>query len=138
MAVNVLNIGAGELTIGASTDLTIFSGQVTACRLVPSVDQGDTITVLSGEKVAGDRTESFTLEGTLLQDLGATESTTEWLFENRGETHVFEFTPNTAKGKTITGSLVVEAIEIGGDVSTKATSDFTFIVVGDPAIVAAN
>lgn len=134
MAVNTITVGAGSLTIGASTDLTVFSGQVTACRLVPSVDQGDAINVLSGETVAGDRTESFTLEGTLLQDLGATESTTEWLYENRGETHVFEFVPSTAKGRKITGSLVVEAIEIGGDVSTKPTSDFSFTVVGAPAI----
>lgn len=137
MAVNTVTVGAGKLTIGASTDLTTFSGQVTACRLVPSVDQGDSIMVLSGESVAGDRTESFALEGTLLQDLGATISTTEWLFTNRGETHVFEFVPSTAAGKKITGSLVVEAIEIGGDVSTKPTSDFSFVVVGAPVIAAA-
>lgn len=134
MAVNTLTMGPGSLTIGATTDLTNFSGQTTSVRLVPSVDQGDAIQVLSGESVAGDRTESFTLEGTLLQDLGATVSTTEWLFTNRGETHVFEFIPSTAKGKKITGSLVVEAIEIGGDTGTKPTSDFTFTVVGTPTI----
>lgn len=132
MAVNTYTVGAGSLTIGATTELTNFSGQTTAVRLVPSVDQGDAIRTLSGESVAGDRTESWTLEGTLLQDLGATTSTTEWLFDHRGETHVFEFTPSTAKGKTITGSLVVEAIEIGGDAGTKPTSDFTFTVVGEP------
>lgn len=136
MAVNTITVGAGSLTIGASTDLTNFSGQVTACRLVPSVDQGDNIAVLSGESVAGDRTESFTLEGTLLQDFGATGSTTEWLYTNRGETHVFEFIPSTAKGRKITGSLIVEAIEVGGDVSTKPTSDFTFTLVGAPTFAA--
>lgn len=134
MAVNTITVGAGSLTIGATTDLTNFSGQVTSCRLVPSVDQGDAINVLSGESVAGDRTESFTLEGTLLQDFGSTESTTEWLFEHRGETHVFEYTPSTAKGRKVTGSVVVESIEIGGDVSTKPTSDFSFTLVGEPVI----
>lgn len=132
MTVNTITIGAGSLTIGATTDLTNFSGQVTAARLVPSVDQGDAINVLSGETVSGDRSESFTLEGTLLQDFGATGSTTEWLFTNRGETHVFTYIPNTAKGRKITGSLVVEAIEIGGDVNSKPTSDFSFVLVGAP------
>lgn len=136
MAVNTITVGPGSLTIGASTALVNFSGQVTACRLVPSVDQGDNIAVLSGESVAGDRTESFTLEGTLLQDFGTANGTTEKLFTMRGQTHVFEFTPATAKGKKITGSLVVEAIEIGGDVNTKPTSDFTFVVVGSPVIAA--
>lgn len=133
MAVKTTKIGAGTLTIGALTDLTNFAGQVTSCRLVPSVDQGDSINVLSGESVAGDRTESWTLEGTLLQDYGNTGSTTEWLFDNRGETHVFTFVPNTASGKGWTGSLVVEAIESGGDVDTKPTSDFTFVLVGAPS-----
>lgn len=134
MAVNTVTIGAGQLTIGAVADLINFSSQTTSVKLVPSVDQDDAIRVLSGESVAGDRTESFTLEGTILQDLGAESSTTEWLFEHRGETHVFEFVPNTAKGVKVTGSLVAEAVEIGGDAGTKPTSDFEFVVVGDPLI----
>ncbi|MGP9788246.1 hypothetical protein ACT3UD_18395 [Glutamicibacter sp. 287] len=134
MAVETITVGAGQLTIGAVSDLTNFSSQTTSVKLVPSVDQGDSIAVLSGESVAGDRTESFNLEGTILQDLGATESKTEWLFEHRGETHAFEFVPSTAKGKKITGSLVVEAVEIGGDVGTKPTSDFEFLVVGEPVL----
>ena len=136
MAVNTITIGAGSLSIGAAGELTNFSGQITSARLVPSIDQGDSITVLSGESVSGDRSESFTLEGTLLQDFGTTDSTTEWLFTERGETHVFEFIPNTAKGRKITGSLVVEAVEVGGDVTTKATSDFTFVLVGAPVFAA--
>ncbi|UVJ37983.1 hypothetical protein [Arthrobacter sp. CJ23] len=135
MAVNTITIGAGSLTIGAAAALVNFSSQVTACRLVPSVDQGDNIATLSGESVAGDRTESFTLEGTLLQDFGTAAGTTEKLFTMRGQTHVFEFIPNTVKAKKITGSLVVEAIEIGGDVNTKPTSDFSFVLVGAPTFV---
>lgn len=136
MAVNTVTVGPGKLTIGAVADLTAFEGQVTSIRLVPSVDQGDAITVLSGESVAGDRTSSWTLEGTMLQDFGAVGSRTEWLFNKRGQTHVFSYEPSTAAGKRFTGSLVVEAIEVGGDVNTKPTSDFSFTVVGEPTIVA--
>lgn len=136
MAVSTLTVGAGSLTIGATTDLTNFSGQVTSAKLVPSVDQGDSIKVLSGEEVAGDRSESFTLDGTLLQDFGAAGSTTEWLFDHRGETHVFEYVPSTASGRKITGSLIVESIEVGGETGTKPTSDFSFALVGAPVFAA--
>lgn len=134
MAINTTTVGAGTLTVGAVAELTNFSGQVTSVRVIPSVDYGDQLRALSGEVVAGDRTESWTIEGTILQDLGATESTTEWLFEHRGESHVFEFVPNTAKGKKVVGTVTVEAIEVGGDVGTKPTSDFAWTLVGDPVI----
>ena len=134
MAVNVLTVGPGTLTIGADANLKNFESQTTSCRLVPNVENDDPINVLSGEQVAGDRTESFTLEGAFLQDFGSTGSLTEWLFEHRGETHPFKFIPNTTKARQITGSLVVEAIEIGGDARAKPTSDFGFQVIGEPVI----
>lgn len=134
MAVNTITMGPGKFTIGDVAALTTFDSQVRAIRLVPSVDNGDPIDVLSGEQVAGDRSESFTIEGTMLQDFGSTASRTEWLFEHRGETHSFEFVPSTAAGKKITGQLQVEAIEIGGDVKTKPESDFEFNVIGVPVI----
>ncbi len=134
MAVNTITIGAGTLTIGATGSLMDFSGQCTAARLVPSVENGDPIDVLSGEQAAGDRSESWALSGTMLQDLGATSSTTAWLFDHRGEEHDFSYTPNTGKGTTFSGRLTVEAIEMGGDVKTKPTSDFEFQLVGPPVM----
>ncbi len=137
MAVNTLTVGAGTLTIGAAAALTNFSSQVTSVKLVSSSDTSDSIYVLSGESVAGDFSESFTLEGSMLQDFGSVGSKTEWLFTKAGETHVFEFIPNTAAAKKITGSLVVTSpAEIGGDVRQKASTDFSFNVVGKPVIAA--
>lgn len=132
MTVKTITVGPGTLTIGDAAELTNFSGQVTACRLVPNITKEDPINVLSGEQVPGDRTEAFTLTGTLLQDFGDAESTTEWLWEHRGEVHDFTFAPSTAKGREITGQLEVEPIEIGGDVKTKPTSDFEFTLSGAP------
>lgn len=137
MPVQSITVGPGVLTIGATTDLTTFESQTTSCKLTPSVDKGDPINVLSGEQVSGDRTESWTLDGNFLQDFGSTDSRVEWLFEHRGEDHPFEYTPNTAKGKSVTGTLTVEAVDIGGDVNTKPTSDFSFALVGSPAITGA-
>jgi len=139
MAVDFYTVSPGTLTIGTDADLTDFSAQVTSCKLTPAVNNGDPINVLSGEQVAGDRTESFTLDGTFLQDFGSSSgggsaSKTEWLFTHRGETKDFVFVPSTTRGRAITGQLVVEAIDVGGDVKTKPTSDFSFVIVGEPAM----
>lgn len=132
MATNTITVGPGTLTIGEDDGITIFSGQCTSCKLTPSVTTGDPINVLDGGQVPGDRDEAFTLDGTLAQDFGATGSTTEWLWTHRGETHDFVYAPSTAGGKEITGQLIVEAIDIGGDVKTKPTSDFSMALVGEP------
>ena len=134
MAVKTLTIGPGKLSIGSDALIQQFESQVTGVKLVPNVETEDAINVLSGEQVAGDRSESFTLEGSMLQDFGDTNSKTEWLFNHRGEEHPFSFQPNNTKAKKITGTLVVEAIEIGGDARTKAQSDFEFQVIGAPVI----
>jgi hypothetical protein len=132
MTTHTLTVGPGTLTIGESTGITVFTGQCTSCKLVPTVTKGDPIPVLSGDEVPGDRDEAFSLDGTLLQDFGATGSTTEWLWNHRGETHDFVYAPSAAGGKEITGQLIVEPIEIGGDVKTKPTSDFSMDLVGAP------
>ena len=134
MPIKTTTMGPGTLTIGADALLTNFSSQVRSIKLVPNVSQDDPIPVLSGEELQGDREETFTLEGTLLQDFGQTDSTTEWLWEHRGETHDFVYVPSTAAGKEITGQIIVEAIEIGGEAKTKPESDFEFRVVGEPII----
>lgn len=137
MTVNTITVGPGTLTVGEVGTLATLSSQVTACRVVPDVENEDPINVLSGEQAPGDRSESWTLAGTLLQDLGAVDSTTEFLFENRGTQLPFVFSPSTAAGKQITGEVVVEAIEMGGDAKTKPTSDFEWQIVGEPTIAAA-
>ena len=134
MAVKILTVGPGKLSIGSDALIQQFESQVTSVKLVPNTETEDAINVLSGEQVAGDRSESFTLEGSMLQDFGDANSRTEWLFSHRGEEHPFSFQPNNSKGKKITGTLVVEAIEIGGDARTKAQSDFEFQVIGAPVI----
>ena len=134
MAIQTITVGAGTLTLGEAGTLKQFASQVTSCRLVPEVDTGDPVNVLSGEQAPGDRSESWTLQGTLLQDFGNIDSTTEWCFSNRGIEFPFEYVLNTAKGRSITGTVTVEAIEIGGDVKTKPTSDFEWTLIGEPTI----
>ena len=138
MAVNYISVGPGTLKIGLTGSLTDFSAQCKSVTLTPSVDNGDPINVLSGDSIPGDRTESWTLDGTFIQDYGsAAGTTTQFLFEHRGETMDFEFTPVTAQAtKKVTGQLVVEAIAIGGDARTTGESDFSYVIVGAPILAA--
>ena len=136
MTVRQTKLGPGRLTIsgpgnpGLSHDL---SSQVRKSALVPKVKQDDPIPVLSGESVPGDRSESWTLEGSLLDDFGTSGSTVEWCFTNRGQTLNFVFIPATANGKKVSGRVVVEATSIGGDVGKNNEVDFEFVVL-DPVI----
>lgn len=137
MTVNVLTVGPGKLTIGAPDALTNWAGQVTSAKVVPNVKKGDPIDVLSGEQVPGERNETFTLEATILNDFGYEGSLVEWCWEHRGEQQPFDYQPNSSLGKKVKGVIVVEPIEIGGDVKSKPRSDVKFDTVGAPTIVAA-
>ena len=138
MPLQIMEMGPGVLQIGETGTLTDFAVQVTSATLSPEVDNGDPIYVLSGDTAPGDRSESWTLTGTLQQDFGHANSVQEFCFTNRGKTLPFKFTPNKALKKTISGRLTVEAVEIGGDVRTKPTTDFEFALSGEPKIEAAS
>ena len=126
--------GSGTFTIGETSSLKAFDGQVTSITLEPDVSKGDSVEVLSGNKIAGDRTESWKLTGELLNDFGQQESLVEWCFTNRGKEKPFTFTPDRATGKQITGKLTVEALAIGGDVGETPSTKFEFELVGEPVI----
>ncbi|WP_166985204.1 hypothetical protein [Canibacter zhoujuaniae] len=126
--------GSGTFTVGESDSLTAFDGQVTSVTLEPDVSQDDDIEVLSGNFIEGERKESWTLSGSLLNDFGQSESLVEFCFENRGKKLPFKFTPNRSAAKVISGQLVVEAVAIGGDVGETPSTDFEFKLVGVPLL----
>lgn len=135
MPAQITVVGPGRLHIGPdATGAPAFSAQVRSAKLVPSVTIGDPIDLLDGSTAPGDRSESFALVGTFQQDFGKVNSVVEWLFEHRGEVHPFEYVPNNVDGRMISGDLTVEAVDLGGDVKTKPTSDFEYAVVGEPII----
>lgn len=134
MPVQTVTVGPGLLNIGEAGDLKALASQVTSATLTPSVDREDPIPVLSGETVAGDRTESWTLNGEFLQDFGYGDlRLSEYCFTNRGKSMPFEYVPNNEGDKKIVGTLTVEAINIGGDVKTKGRAEFEWEVL-DPEI----
>jgi len=129
----VHKLGPGTLTIG--TVPTDFTCQVTAARVEWAVDEGDDVVVLCGETVPGARTYSASLTATILSDLGAVAGIVEFSWTNKGTQQAFEFTPNASAGKSVTGTVIVDPISVGGDESGQnMTSDFEFACVGEPVI----
>ncbi|RZU61447.1 phage tail tube protein [Zhihengliuella halotolerans] len=134
MAINTTVVGNGLLTIGAVGSEKIFASQVTECTLEPEHEAGDTRYVLSGESKSGNLVTTWTLSGNLLSDLGQTESLQEWLFDENGNEHPFEFSPNNTTGKKVVGVLQVRAVAFGGEANAEAEAEFEFPVTGTPAI----
>lgn len=136
MAVKAQALGPGTLDIGETGTLQSFASQITNAVLEPSFDAEDNITVLSGEEVAGEETESWVLKGTFLQEYGV-GNLLQWCFDNSGTELVFTFKPRTDGALEATGNLVVRAVAVGGDVKTKNTAEFEFKLVGRPVITTA-
>lgn len=111
--------GPGTLTLGDATG-NDFAVQVTACSV--TANPGDTITVLSGDSV---RDYTATLAVSVLQDLTAS-GIVAYSWTNAGETVDFEFIPNSAIGASITGTVTIDPIMIGGEVATTARADVSW------------
>jgi hypothetical protein len=126
-------VGPGVLALGAVGTSVDWSAQVKGCKVTPKVNAEDNVNVLSGGQLAGERTYDWSLSATVVQDL-SDDGNVEWSWEHAGEEVPFTFTPSTAMGKSVTGTLIVDPLELGGDAKTKPTSDLEFSIVGTPAL----
>lgn len=124
-------LGPGTLTVGTAGATVDFTCQVTAAKLVPSTDSEDGTPTLCDPTPAPEATESWSLEGSVIQDWEDPAGFVEFCRLHSGEVHDFTFTPNTAKAVTFSGQCQVRAVEIGGDVGVQNTTDFEFPIVGD-------
>lgn len=126
-------LGPGSLKFGDTGSEQEFASQVTVVRLEPSYDAEDNIPVLSGEEIAGAETETWTLTGEFLQEFGI-GNLVQWCFDNSGEELPFTFRPRTDGQLSATGTALIRAVSVGGDVKAKNTAEFEFKVVGRPAV----
>lgn len=129
MAIKSVTVGPGDLTF--ATDSQTFASQITSARVTVGVNRGDELKVLSGESIPAEATYTYELEATALQDLSA-NGIVDWSWKQAGKVASFVYTPNKANAATIKGSVVVDPISVGGEVGQRATSDFTFPIVGTP------
>jgi hypothetical protein len=133
MAVKAQVMGPGLLTIGAVGSPVDFTAQVTKCTVKWKGKSSDSVITLSGDALAGDREYTVTLDFTVLQDL-TDNGSLEWTWDHKGDQVPFTFTPSTAAGKSVSGTVVVDPLDIGGEVGKKNTSDGSWDVVGTPVL----
>jgi hypothetical protein len=123
----------GSLTLG-TTPLDV-SCQVTACSVNPTenVTTDDAIHVLCGDVLPSSDTVdyTYTLSGTMLQDL-STGGVVDYTWDNAGQEVPFNFTPDDTGADLVTGTVRVIPLVIGGDVPSRPTSDFEWVIIGTP------
>lgn len=125
-------LGPGMLTFGESGTLQEFGAAVTAVSLEPSYSDGDVVPFLDGSEDREQDEETWTLNGTIQQQLTA-DALEDWCFDHRGEEVPFTFVPNgDDTGKHWSGTVRMRAVTIGGDVKSKNTSDFELPMLGAP------
>lgn len=133
MAGKATKLGPGKLTIGGPAPAGLdLSCQVSAAKVEWDKDKEDDTPVLCGESVAGGVTYSAKLTASVLLDLsdaGMVDFT--WL--HKGEQFDVVFEPSTADGKAVTGTLIVDPLDVGGDEVKKNMSvDLEWDFVGEP------
>lgn len=130
----VKKLGPGVLTVGAVGSPLDFAGRCTSVKIVPKVDTEDDVLTLDGTTEAGDRTYTATLEATCFQDDLTAGGLVDYSWAHKGEVHPATFTPYNG-GRSIVGEVVIDPLEIGGDVGKKNTSDIKWAFVGFPDLV---
>jgi hypothetical protein len=130
----VRKLGPGTLTVGTVGAPLDFSGQCTSAAVTWKVDNEDDTPVLNGGVLAGDRTYTATLEATVYQDDLAAGGLVDYSWANKGTQVPATYTPYSG-GRSITGQLIVDPLDVGGDVNKRNTSDIKWAFVGEPALV---
>lgn len=119
--------------VGGGTTEVDFSCQPTNVRVTPSYDDdGDRTETLCGDVIPPGKIESWVLAGTSVQDFDDPQGFLTFCFENRTMTVPFTWQPNVEGAPEWSGNVVIVALEEGGDVNTRITTDFEFDVSGDP------
>lgn len=130
---NTYKPGPGKLLLG--TVPLAVQAQLTSVTVgvKENVKSDDPVPTLDGGEVTGDDdvTFDFTLSGNLFQDL-AVGAVVDWSWDNMGTEQPFVYVPNNELNRAVNGVVHVVPIEIGGEVKTKARSDFEYRIKGKP------
>jgi hypothetical protein len=145
MAIVESKLKVGKLTLGGTlpvdpltgppTGGTEFSCQATNVRIVPTFnDAGDPVETLCGDKLTADTTTDFALQGTSIQDFDSPAGFIEYSWTNNLVNVPFVWQPNETENLYY-GTVQVRALEVGGDVNARITTDFEWPIQGMPEVV---
>ena len=142
MAINESKLKTGLLTLGGvagvppalPTGGTEFACQATNVRIAPTFnEEGDSVETLCGDSLAPATTTEWALQGTSIQDFTYPASFLEYTWTNNLIQVPFIWKPN-ATGPTFSGLVQIRALEIGGDVNVRLTTDFDWPIAGQPTV----
>lgn len=134
MASTVKKLGPGVLTVGASGTPQDFSNRCTSATVKWGVKSEDDTLTLAGTTEAGDRTYTATLEASVFQDDLDDAGLTVYTWANKGTVQPFTYTPYVG-GKSITGEVVIDPLDVGGEVGKKNKADIKWGCVGEPELI---
>lgn len=133
MAIIESKLKTGTLTLGTAPAVD-FACQATNVRLTPSADEtGDEVETLCGDTIGAETTTSWVLAGTSIQDFDAPAGFVLYCFEHDLDTVAFSWLPNVDSG-TWTGNVRIRAVEVGGDVNTRLSTDWEWPIIGTPTL----
>lgn len=119
----------GTLTIGG----TSFATQASNVTLTPDTSEdGDTLEVLSGDTILPEERTAWTLNLGLIQDFTSPAGLIQYSYDNAGDVVAFSWKPDGADAFTVTGSVKVRPIELGGDVGARLTTSAEWPCQGTP------
>ena len=129
MTITESRVKNGVLTL----DTTEFSCQATNVHLTPNYDDdGDAEETLCGDKIPAGKKERWVIGGTSIQDFDDPAGFVVFCRKNAMKTVPFEWEPNQDGAERVTGEVVILAVEYGGDVNSRLTTDWEFDASGDP------
>jgi hypothetical protein len=128
-------LGPGVLEIGEVGTEVDYAAQITGCTITWDKDKEDDTPVLSGGLLAGDTTYTASLNAEVFQDLGEADGLVEFSWANKGTEVPVTFIPSTAAGRQVTGIVIVDPIDVGGDeAKSRPRSDIEWSFVGEPVL----
>lgn len=131
MAEEVMKLGPGLLTLGATGTKAEFGGMTTEVKLSPEYSSDDPEPVLSGDEIDGEDKETWTLKFSKFQDYSE-RSLDLWLYQNAGKVLDFTFVPSKEGKLQAKGRVKIRAAEIGGEIKKKNKNELELPVIGRP------
>lgn len=133
MAITESRLKAGTLEFGASAEKLDASSQLTSALVTPTAtESGDAVEVLSGDLLGAETTTAYVLKFTVIQDWTDDAGVVAYSWDNDLTEVPFSWKPAGATGPTMTGTVQVRAIEFGGEVNTRLSSDVEWPILGVP------
>lgn len=128
---DLLTLGPGSLILGSVGTQLDMSCQLTEISFQAEGESEDSENTLCGDVIAGARTYTYTMSGSLFQDVQP-EGVIDFTWKHAGTEVPFKFVPDAAGTAAVTGRVTIDPLTIGGTVKQKNKSEFEWSCVGTP------